>query len=208
MYIKSINEANGMVSVVLCGGNDGECETFNISSGRFRRIASPLAEGLLVDEQIYSEIEHASTVTNAVHTAAQILSVSDKSAVMLMRKLCEKGIDRDCAEEAVEFMVRKGYLNEARQAAVYAESAVRNKLYGKRRISKELYAKGYSKEVIRQTEEELSDEKCSEAMRKYIDRSVRRLAVLDADKMKKIASAAERLGHSPAAALKYMKTIK
>ena len=204
MYIQSITELKGMVSVTLCGGNDA-FETFSVSVGRLKRLSVPLAEGMTVGEELYTEIEHAAAVTEAVRYAAQILSASDKSARMLKRKLTEKGVSDAAAGDAVEFMVRKGYLDEERQAAAYAESAVRSKLHGKRRISKELYARGYDPAVIRQTLDELSDEDCHAAMRKYLDKILAKSYNVGNKEIRRIAAAAERLGHAPGDAVRYLK---
>lgn len=204
MYIQSISELKGLVSITVCGGNDA-FETFSVSVGRLKRISSPLSEGLVIDEQLYSEIEHASAVTGAVQLAVQILAASDKSARMLKRRLMEKGVREEAAEEAVEFMVRKGYLSEYRQASVYASSAVRTKLHGKRRISKELYARGYDSAVIRQVLDELSDEDCAAAMKKYLDKTLAKSYNVDDKQLRRIAAAAERLGHSPFDAIRYMR---
>lgn len=207
MYIQSITESKGRITVTVCSGNDA-FETFSISAGRLRRLSVPLSEGLVVDEGLYSEIEYASSVTEAVQLAAQILSVSDKSARMLKRRLTEKGVEKSAAEEAVSFMVRKGYLNEYRQASVYASSAVRTKLHGKRRITKDLYAKGYDPAVIRQVLDELSDEDCAAALQKYLDKTLEKSYNVDENTMRRIASAAERMGHSPAEALRCLRQYR
>ncbi len=204
MYIQSISEKNGMVSVTLCGGNDA-FETFTVSVGRLKRITPPVTEGMTVDEGLYGAIEHAAAVTMAVGTAARILSASDKSARMLKRRLLEKDIPEDAAEDAVAFMVKKGYLNEKRQAFAYAESAVRTKLWGKRRISRELYAKGYDGDAIRYAVDEISEEEYDAALRKHLDKMFRKSYNVDRDQIRRMAAACERLGHSPSDAIRYIR---
>ncbi len=204
MYIQSITEEKGIVSITVCGGNDA-FETFRVSVGRLKRISSPLTEGMTVTETIYEEIEHASAVTLAVAEAAKLLTASDKSGRMLKRRLTEKGISESAAEDAVEFMTRKGYLNEVRQASAYAEAAVRSKLWGKRRISRELYAKGYEQSAIRRAVDEISEEDYAAALQKYLDKTLRKSYNVDSTELRRIAAAAERLGHSPADAVRYVK---
>lgn len=208
MYIQSITESRRGITVVVCGGNEEACQAFSISAGRLRRLSVPLSEGLVLDEGLYSEIERASAVTGAVQLAAQVLSVSDKSARMLKRRLMEKGVEKSAAEEAVAFMVRKGYLNEYRQASVYASSAVRTKLHGKRRITKDLYAKGYDPAVIRQVLDELSDEDFAAALQKYLDKALGKSYNVDDKTIRRIAAAAERMGHSPAEALRCLRQYR
>lgn len=204
MYIQSITETKGIVSVTVCGGCDA-FETFAVSAGRLRRLGVPLSEGMPVDEVLYSQIEHAAEVTKAVQTAAQLLSSSDKSARTLKRRLCEKGISPDAAEDAVEFMVRKGYLNEVRQASAYAHSAVRSKMHGKRRITRDLYGKGYDQSAIRQAVDEISEEEYAAALQKYLDKTLAKSYNVDRDQIRRIAAACERLGHSPSDAIRYIK---
>lgn len=208
MYIRAITEEKGCVTVTVCGGEENACQTFSVSKGRMRRLSVPLSEGLAVDEALYSEIEYASAVTGAVQLAARILSVSDKSARMLKRRLTEKGVEKSAAEEAVSFMVRKGYLDEYRQASVYASSAVRTKLHGKRRITKDLYAKGYDPAVIRQVLDELSDEDCAAALQKYLDKTLEKSYNVDDNTMRRIAAAAERMGHSPGEAMRCLRQYR
>jgi len=204
MYIQSITELKGMVSVTVCGGCDA-FETFSISAGRLKRLSCPVAEGMTVDEVLYSELEHAAEVTKAVRTAADLLSSSDKSRRTLKRRLTEKGISPDAAEDAVEFMVRKGYLNETRQASVYAAAAVRTKMHGKRRITRDLYAKGYDQNAIREAVDEISEEEYTAALQKYLDKTLAKSYNVDRDQIRRIAAACERLGHSPSDAIRVIK---
>ncbi len=204
MYIQSITEEKGLVSVTVNGGYDA-FETFSVSVGRLKRLSRPIAEGMTVDEVLYSELEHAAEVTKAVRVAANLLSSSDKSARTLKRRLREKGISPDAAEDAAEFMIRKGYLNEQRQASAYAASAVRSKLHGKRRISRDLYAKGYEQSAIREAVDEISDEEYAAALQKYLDKILEKSYNVDRDQIRRIAAACERLGHSPSDAIRYIK---
>ena len=204
MYIQSIKEEKGLVSVTLCGGCDA-FETFSVSVGRLRRLSKPVLEGMAVDEVLYSELEHAAEVTKSVRLAAGMLSSSDKSARWLKRRLTEKGISPEAAEDAVEFMVRKGYLNEVRQASAYAAGAVRTKLHGKRRIARDLYAKGYEQSAIKEAVEEISEEEYAAALQKYLDKTLGKAYNVDKDKIRRIAAACERLGHAPSEAIRYIK---
>ena len=204
MYIQSITETKGMVSVTVNGGYDA-FETFSVSAGRLKRLSRPIVEGMTVDEELYSELEHAAEVTKAVRIAADLLSSSDKSARTLKRRLTEKGISPDAAEDAVEFMMRKGYLNEVRQASLYAAAAVRTKLHGKRRIARDLYGKGYDQSAIREAVDEISEEEYAAALQKYLDKTLAKSYNVDRDQIRRIAAACERLGHSPSDAIRSIK---
>ena len=55
----------------------------------------------------------------------------------------------DHAEAAVEYLCSHGCINEERDAQMLAETLANRKLYGKNRIRKELFAKGFEEAVIR-----------------------------------------------------------
>ncbi len=204
MYIQTISEQQGIVAVTICGGADA-FETLHVSVGRLKRLSSPLSEGMTVTEALYGEIEHAAAVTSGVQLAARLLTASDKSARMLKRRLTEKGIPEEAAADAVAFMVRKGYLNEERQASAFAHAAVRTKLWGKRRISRELYAKGYEQSAIRLAVDKISEEEYGAALRKHLDKTLAKSYNVDNTDIRRIAAACERLGHAPSSAIRYIR---
>ncbi len=83
----------------------------------------------------------------ALATGLRSLAAGTGSRLQLMQKLCQKGVARDVAEEAVAALCEKGYLNERESALAAAESDLR-KLWGDRRILADLRAKGYGEEAL------------------------------------------------------------
>lgn len=211
MVVQSIAELRGMVFVTVCDGDPQTTtatETFRVSPGRLKRLSVPLSEGIDVDEALYTELTRAAAVTEAVRIAAGLLAASDKSVRRLKDRLREKGVDEEAAEEAAAFMVRRGYLDERRQAAAYAETAVRTRLYGKRRVSRELRARGYDSAVVRRATDEIPEEDYDAALKKYLAKTLAKSYNVDKDQMRRVVAAAERMGHSPAAALRYIRDFQ
>lgn len=85
--------------------------------------------------------------TDAVKRGISLLSYSASSKRGLVQRLGQKGVKREIAADAVEYIAECGYINEQAQAeAVAAELAKR--LYGRMRIRNDMYVKGYDSAVI------------------------------------------------------------
>ena len=90
-----------------------------------------------------------------LHAAIQkgicFLGFAKNTAKSLKQKLRMKGYPEEIAEEAVRFLIEKGYLQERDDAELLAEHLANRKHYGENRIRKEMYAKGYDAGIIRET---------------------------------------------------------
>lgn len=95
-------------------------------------------------------------VQDAIARALSLLTYGDMSRARLLRKLHDRGIDEDTAAQAVDALEVRGYLRESEACLRRAEQGVR-KGWGPRRISEDLYAQRYPRELIEQAMEELSD---------------------------------------------------
>ena len=85
---------------------------------------------------------------NALKSALNILNFADNTEKKLREKLTSRGHSRKTVNEVVEYLKRVGYLDDSRfirQAVNYYASV---KLYGRIRIKKELFAKGFSREDV------------------------------------------------------------
>lgn len=207
MTVLSILESKGRIAVTV-GVDATNGQTFFLTPGRAKRLSLPLSEGMPVDEVLFCEIEQAAAVTSAVEQAAKILAGSDKSARALRQRLMEKGTPAEAAEAAVEFMIRKGYLDENRQAERLARAWLTGKLRGRRRIARDLYANGYGEEAIRHALSALTDEECSAAMKKYLDKAARSWydeeEGMDEHTLRRMVASAERAGFSAREARRYL----
>ena len=85
----------------------------------------------------------------AVRSALNMLAYADCTAKQLERKLLDKGYSHESAEFAVEYTIRRGYLNELRYLERFVENLANNKLYGLKRIALEIYKKGFAINLVR-----------------------------------------------------------
>ena len=93
------------------------------------------------------ELEELANITRAIKKGLDLLSYSDASKRMLVRKLVTKGFEEETAECAVSHLETMGYINEKEHALRLAKSAVKQ-FYGPLAISDKLRSKGFEKKYI------------------------------------------------------------
>ncbi|MHB1153843.1 MAG: regulatory protein RecX [Eubacteriales bacterium] len=86
--------------------------------------------------------------TRARKTAVNILSYSDNTELRLREKLAAKGFSREAADDAVEYVISRGWLDEQKQAESALRYLAEVKLFGRRRILQELRKRGFRRTVI------------------------------------------------------------
>lgn len=160
---------------VTIGNGGGDSEEFVLSPNRWKKLVSAygigdVEEPVPVDARFYDEVSHAAGATRAVRDGAKILSAGPKSRRELIHKLCDRGASRECAEEAADFLTRKGYLNEAGQAEALARSLLRRNRYGKLRIRAYLGSHGYAAAAVNMALGEISPPEWREALTELIRR--------------------------------------
>ena len=84
----------------------------------------------------------------ALNTALNILGFADNTEKKLREKLARKGHGPEAIDYACDYVKRIGALNDKRFIEREATRIAEQKLYGRRRIAQELYAKGFSREDI------------------------------------------------------------
>jgi len=150
--------------------------------------------GLLeLSEEKYFDIQYHSEVFSAASRALKMLAISDNTAKMLKRKLVLKGIDKDIAACAVEYLVSIGILKENSFAENYFRNCANTKLYGALRIKKEMYEKGFSDEAIKYAQAQ-NDIDFVEICKKRIQKTRITLPFLSLDDKKKAFSSLTRYG--------------
>ncbi len=85
---------------------------------------------------------------HARKTALNILSYSDNTETRLREKLSAKGFSAESADDAVEYVMSRGWLDEQKQAEAALRYLAEVKLFGRRRILQELRKRGFRREVI------------------------------------------------------------
>lgn len=84
----------------------------------------------------------------ALNTTLNILGFADNTEKKLREKLTRKGYSPDSVEYAVAYVKKIGALNDKRFLEREATRIAEQKLYGRRRIEQELYAKGFARDDI------------------------------------------------------------
>ncbi len=93
----------------------------------------------------------AAQLIPAKEKAYQYLSYGDLSRKRLYEKLTRFGIEPHVAEATCDQMEQKGFIDDERLAARLAERYAREKKWGPRRIVQELYQKGFSLDLAKET---------------------------------------------------------
>ncbi|MBQ9151602.1 MAG: regulatory protein RecX [Clostridia bacterium] len=105
----------------------------------------------------------------AIRRGMGLLKYGDQSARRLASKLIAKGVDRETAKAAAEYLSEKGYIREDDTARLRAEQGVR-KGWGPRRIREDLWAQGFTPDATEDAMDSLSEvdfsENCAAVIRK------------------------------------------
>ncbi len=124
-----------------------------VSASMFSDLGLPLflKAPLSIDKERCEEILRCMKLCSAIKKGIYLLGYASNTAKALSRKLKMKGYPDDIADEAVRYLKEKGYIREADDALLFAEHLATHKFYGKNRIKKEMFAKGFPEDVIRET---------------------------------------------------------
>jgi len=198
MELRSLIQTDS--DVLLTIGSDSGEEKFVVSPGRFRKLAQSygieeVTEPIPVSEAMYDAIAEAAQITGAVREGARFLAASPKSRRELIEKLRERGYSRTRSEEAADFLIRKGYLNENKEALAIARSVLRRNRYGKNRIQQYLYGRGFNSEAIRGALNDISPVEWRQALMWVLDRKYTPFPDTLVQRQKAFAALA-RLGYS------------
>lgn len=157
------------------GADSGDgAEEFTLSPRRFRILCREFAHldmtaaPFPVDEVLYTAISEAHAITMAIREGARLLAYAPCSGRDLRRKLMERGYNAEAAGEAIRFLMKKCYLDEAAQCTQYALSAKGR--YGARRIRAYLAHHGYAAEAIAEAVAQIPEEDTREALSRYIEK--------------------------------------
>ncbi len=194
----------GGVYRILSVSPEGEGETLAVTlmrgDGAKRRLhilVEQYAElGLRRWELSSEEAEallEAGRLCSAIRRGLSLLQYGDQSRRRLADKLTARGISREVASAAVEYLSEKGYIREDDTARLRAEQGVR-KLWGPLRIREDLRAHGFASDAIEEALEGLSEvdwvESCAAAIRKKYGE-----IPADRQQRQKLMAAVLRLGY-------------
>lgn len=108
-----------------------------------------------IDKESLSQIEHADRVSAAYFSACASFAFSPSSLRSLYRKLVTKGFEKNVAQEAIELVRERGFVDEAELALRRAELCV-EKRWGPARIYAQLREDGFPESAISYAQEYIS----------------------------------------------------
>ena len=147
------NGEEAEISMEISNGKEVQQIKGTVSAAMFSEMSLPLnlRSPLLIERDRCEEILRCMKLHSAVKKGISLLGYARNTARTLSHKLKMKGYPDEIAEEAVEYLKEKGYIRESDDAFLFAENLALHKSYGKNRIKKEMFAKGFPEDVIRET---------------------------------------------------------
>ncbi len=135
MIVSSVEKYKGDTYCVIIDGNK------RVYLHRDIIVRFNIKQCVEIDNDTLTEILYASDLRRAKRRAMYLINERDYSYIQLFEKL-ENNYSEDICYEVVDYMAKKGYVNDRR----YADEIVYNymvcKCYGPRRVKQELYKRG------------------------------------------------------------------
>jgi regulatory protein len=137
-------------------------------------------------------------VTRAKNIAYRYLSYRPRSFAEVEKKLRDKEFGDALVDAVLSDLVRLGFINDQRFADQWAQSRIRLRGLGRRRIEQELRNKGVDRETVRRTlKDVLAPDLEIETARKAAERKLATMKTLDREMMRRrLAGFLERKGFS------------
>lgn len=126
--------------------------------------------GERISDEDFSYLEGESEIFAAVLRGIDLLDFGDATVMSMTRKLRTKGFSQTAARRAAEILAERGLINELRFARRALRYYLEKKNYGRSRIISEMYAKGFSREVVDEVVDEVPREAFITACRAMIAR--------------------------------------
>lgn len=111
-----------------------------------------------INEDELTELLSAVGFRRAYNKGLDFLSRRPYGKKELIRKLSEKGHEKDSAEKACERLEELGLLNDEEFARILAEELFERKGYGKKRINQELLYRGLDREIAQNAVDALDND--------------------------------------------------
>ena len=147
------NGEDAEISMELTNGKEIQQIKGRVSASMFSDLGLPLTlkAPLSVEKERCEEILCCMKLYSAIKKGIYLLGYASNTEKALAHKLKIKGYPDDIAQEAAAYLKEKGFIREADEARLFAENLAERKYYGKNRIKKEMFAKGFPEDVIRET---------------------------------------------------------
>lgn len=188
--------AEAAVSVRICGGNSVQNLKGSLLAEMLTELGLPweLTSPIAIDKERCDELIFCIEKTAAIKKGLFLLGYAQNTAKMLKRKLAQKGYSAEAVSAAMEYLLSHGFINEKNDAQLFSETLAKRKLYGKNRIKKELYVKGFDGDVIKEVMASMVDEDFAEICAKRMDMMGGRELLTDRNQRQKTIAALMRYG--------------
>jgi SOS response regulatory protein OraA/RecX len=191
--VTAVVSTNAGVSVTVRSPGDETEKIYLLKRKTVRELG--IEEGSAIDEDLVGVLEDEAQLGRAEARMVRILSYSDHSVSMLVRKLIAYGFSREIAERAAQSAVDAGYIKEREQAKTSAEYFLRHKYWGKKRIAMELMSRGYMREAVSEAIESIGDDSFCNMLVKLIEKKFPECPT-DRTEVEKMKSSLCRMGYS------------
>ena len=192
--VSAVSEGAEILLTVKISNGDGGSEKRKFLLFTKQYLDFGFHKGAILNEEEFDALEELSKKCVAIRKGSDLLSYSPSSRVRLAQRLRQKGIDRDSAGYAAEHLEGLGLINEELDVERAVQSSLK-KLWGKKRIYRELMAKGYNREVI-SCEIECIDEKILISNCVALFKKKHKIFPDDPETQKKIIASLVRYGYS------------
>ena len=168
---------SGCAILEIRPSGEGETVTVTLSEGGEQVSVHLLVEQYAdlrpregsISEGEAEAILEAGRLCDAIRQGMRCLQYGDLSARRLTYKLSAKGVSREIAARAADYLAEKGYIREESAAVSRAAQSAR-KLWGPRRIREDLRANGFSPDAVEEAMDSLAEvdfeENCAAVIRK------------------------------------------
>lgn len=147
-----------------------------------------------INEEELTELLNAVSFRRAYNKGLDFLSRRPYGTKELIKKLCEKGHEKEYAEKACERLLELGLLNDEEYARILANDLLERKNYSIKRIKQELTFRGISRDITENTVLLLDNDPVSRIIilikKKYINK------INDEKGRKRTVESLMRLGYS------------
>ncbi len=145
------NGEEAEISLEISNGNETQYIKGKVSASMLSALSLPavLKNPISVEREQCEEILRSMKLYSAIKKGLDLLGYAKNTANALSEKLKKRGFPPDIAQEAVLYLLERGYIREEDDAVFFAENSAKKKAYGKQRIRRELFHKGFPEDVIR-----------------------------------------------------------
>ena len=192
--VSALSEGAEMMISVSISDGEGRVEKRKFLLFTEQYLELGIRKGSLIDEVTFDKLEEFSKSWRAIKKGTDLLFYSASSRVRLAQRLRSKGIDKESAESAAEHLEKIGLINEEADVERQVASCLK-KLWGRKRIYRELCAKGYNAEIVGNNvsliDEETMVQNCATLIRKKY-----RTVPDEPNEVKKIVASLVRYGYT------------